>query len=313
MKVLFIDSVHPILEDRLLNMGFKCEHDYTSDRKTILNKLPNYEGLVIRSRTTVDKELLGAANKLKFIARSGAGVENINCKEAKKRGIHLISAPEGNRQAVGEHTVGMILSLFNKIALSDKEIRFGKWDREANRGIELSGKTIGIIGYGNMGKAFAKCLAGFDCEVLAYSKSTMNISDDYARGSSLENIQNKADIISFHTPYNKSTHHYLNENFIEKMNKPFYVINTARGKVVHTEALVKGLKSKKILGACLDVLEYEKTCFENMFDNDMPDDFQYLVSSPKVLLSPHVAGWTVESYKKLSTVLADKIEALYDL
>lgn len=313
MKVLFIDIVHPILEDRLLKMGFRCDHDYTSNRETILNKLGKYEGLVIRSRIAVDKEFLGTENTLKFIARSGAGVENIDCKEAKKRGIHLISAPEGNRQAVGEHTLGMILSLFNKISLGDKEIRFGKWNREANRGIELSGKTIGIIGYGNMGKAFAKCLSGFDCEVLAYSKSPLNISDDYVRGSSLENIQNKADIISFHTPYNKSTHHYLNENFIEKMNKPFYVINTARGKVVHTEALVKGLKSKKILGACLDVLEYEKDCFENMFDKNMPDDFQYLVSTPKVLLSPHVAGWTVESYEKLSGILADKIEALYSL
>jgi len=313
MKVLFIDNVHPILEERLLIMGFKCEHDYTSNRETILDKLPSYEGLVIRSRITVDKEFLGANNKLKFIARSGAGVENIDCKEAKKRNIHLISAPEGNRQAVGEHTLGMILSLFNKISLGDKEIRFGKWSREANRGIELSGKTIGIIGYGNMGKAFAKCLAGFDCEVLAYSKTPTNISDDYVRRSSLEDIQNKADIVSFHTPYNESTHHYLNENFIEKMGRPFYVINTARGKVVHTDALVKGLKSKKILGACLDVLEYEKTCFENMFDNDMPDNFQYLVSSPKVLLSPHVAGWTIESYKKLSSVLADKIEALYNL
>jgi len=311
MKVLFIDSVHPTLEDRLLNMGFKCEHDYRSDRETILDKLPNYEGLIIRSRIAIDKEFLAAASKLKFIARSGAGIENIDRTEAVKKGIHLISAPEGNRQAVGEHTLGMILSLFNKISLGDKEIRLGKWDREANRGIELSGKTIGIIGYGNMGKAFAKCLTGFDCEVLAYSKNTTNISDDYVHRSSLENIQNKADIISFHTPYNESTHHYLNENFIEKMGNPFYVINTARGKVVHTKALVKGLKSKKILGACLDVLEYEKTCFENMFDNDMPDDFQYLVSSPKVLLSPHVAGWTIESYEKLSTVLADKIEELY--
>ena len=162
-----------------------------------------------------------------------------------------------------------------------------------------------------MGKAFAKCLTGFDCNVLVYDKNKKNISDDFACESTLKNIQNKADIISFHTPYNKSTHHYLNEEFIEKMNKPFYVINTARGKVVHTDALVKGLKSKKILGACLDVLEYEKNCFENMFDNKMPDGFQYLISSQKVLLSPHVAGWTFESYEKLSSVLADKIERLY--
>lgn len=311
MKVLFIDSVHPALEEKLLSMGFKCEHDYQSNYQSILGKLSNYEGIVIRSRIPIDKEFLAAASNLKFIARSGAGLENIDSTEATKKGIHLFSAPEGNRQAVGEHTLGMILSLFNKISLGDKEIRFGKWNRETNRGIEISGKTIGIIGYGNMGKAFAKCLSGFDCEVIAYDKNKSNISDDYARESSLGGIQNKADIVSFHTPYDKSTHHYLDEDFTEKMKKPFYVINTARGKVVHTDALVKGIKSKKILGACLDVLEYEKSSFETMFDNNMPDSFKYLVSSHKVLLSPHVAGWTKESYKKLSTVLADKIEKLY--
>ena len=305
MKVLFIDIVHPILEDQLLNMGFKCEHDYKSDRGTILKKLQYFEGVIIRSRIKIDKEFLAAGSKLKFIGRSGAGIENIDCREAEKRGIHLISAPEGNRQAVGEHAVGMILSLFNKISIADKEIRSGKWNREANRGIELSGKTIGIIGYGNMGKAFAKCLTGFNCNVLAYDKK--NISDDLVCESTLKKIQNKADIISFHTPYNESTHHYLNKEFIKKMNKPFYVINTARGKVVHTDSLVNGLKSEKILGACLDVLEYEKDSFENMFDTKIPDSFQYLISSQKDLLSPHVAGWTVESYKKLSIVVAEKL------
>ena len=242
MKVLFVDSVHPILEDRLLNMGFKCEHDYTSDRKTILNKLPNYEGLVIRSRTTVDKELLGAANKLKFIARSGAGVENIDCKEAKKRGIHLISAPEGNRQAVGEHTVGMILSLFNKIALSDKEIRFGKWDREANRGIELSGKTIGIIGYGNNGSAFAEVLKGFDVTILAYDKYLTK----YPYQSTMESIYKQADIVSLHVPLTAETTYLVNNDFIHKFEKDFYLINTARGKCVNTKDLVSALEKGKI-------------------------------------------------------------------
>ena len=311
MKVLFIDSVHPILEERLIDMGFKCEHDYKSSKEVLALKLSNYDGLVLRSRIPVDKEFLKAAIKLKFIARSGAGLENIDCKEAVKKGIHLFSAPEGNRQAVGEHTIGMILSLFNKISLGDKEIRFGKWNRESNRGVELAGKTIGIIGYGNMGKSFAKCLSGFDCTVLAYDKYKENISDDYACEASIETIQKKADIISFHTPYLPSTHHYLSEDFIAKMKHPFYVINTSRGKVVHTDELVKGLKSNKILGACLDVLEYEKASFENMFDNNMPESFRHLVSSPKVLLSPHVAGWTIESYEKLSNVLADKVEKLY--
>jgi len=312
MKVLFIDSVHPALEERLKELGFKCEHDYKSSKEALKQKLSDYVGLVLRSRIPIDKDFLSTASQLKFIARSGAGLENIDCKEAVKRGIHLFSAPEGNRQAVGEHSTGMILSLFNKISLGDKQIRYGKWDRESNRGIELTGKTIGIIGYGNMGKSFAKCLAGFDCTVLAYDKHKKNISDNYACESSLETIQEKADIISFHTPYLPSTHHYLSEDFIAKMKHPFYVINTSRGKVVHTDELVKGLKSNKILGACLDVLEYEKSSFENMFDNNMPESFKYLVSSPKVLLSPHVAGWTVESYEKLSTILADKIEKLYN-
>ena len=310
MKVLFIDSVHPILEKRLKRIGFTCEHDYTSDRARIIEKLPDFEGIVIRSRTKVDEQFLAAAKHLKFIARSGAGLENIDLDAAKKRGIHLFSAPEGNRQAVGEHALGMLLSLFNRLSLADEEIRSGKWEREANRGLELSGKTIGIIGYGNMGKAFAKCLSGFDCEVLAYSLES-DISDDYAIESSLENIQDKAQIISFHTPYDDSTHHYLDESFVQKMRHPFYVINTARGKVVKTKALVEGLKSNKILGACLDVLEYEKSSFENLFEKEMPKDFNHLINSPKVLLSPHVAGWTHESYEKLSSVLADKIEKTF--
>lgn len=310
MKVLFIDSVHPILEERLKIMGFTCVHDYNSNREEIMKRLSHFEGLVIRSRIKVDEGFLNAGSHLKFIARSGAGLENIDLTAAEKRGIHLFSAPEGNRQAVGEHSLGMILSLFNRLSLADQEIRLGQWKREANRGLELSGKTIGIIGYGNMGKAFAKCLSGFDCEVLAHSLES-NISDDCAKESSLENIQNKADIISFHTPYDESTHHYLDESFVQKMKKPFYVINTARGKVVKTKALVEGLKSQKILGACLDVLEYEKSSFENLFESEMPEDFNELIHSPKVLLSPHVAGWTHESYEKLSSVLADKIETIF--
>ena len=213
---------------------------------------------------------------------------------------------------MGEHAVGMILCLFNKLSIGDNQIRSGKWNREANRGVELSGKTIGIIGYGNTGRAFAKCLSGFNCKVLAYDKNKKNFSDDYVQESSLEYIKNKSDIISFHTPYDKSTHHYLNEAFIIKMNKPFYVINTARGKVISTSDLIKGLKSKKIQGACLDVLEYEKATFENTFSEKIDVDFQHLLSCENILLSPHVAGWTIESYEKLSNVLADKIECFYN-
>ena len=308
MKVLFVDSVHNVLEERLLSSGFVCEHDYTSSRSEILAKISLYQGLVVRSRTPINKEFLAAATSLKFIARSGAGLENIDCEKAKELGIHLFSAPEGNRQAVGEHAIGMLLNLFNKLSTADAEVRAGKWNREENRGVELSGKTVGIIGYGNMGKAFAKCISGFNCTVLAFNNTKTDNSDTYAYESTLENIQEKADIISFHTPYNQSTHHYLDCNFIAKMAKPFYIINTARGKVVRTESLVKGLKEGAILGACLDVLEFEKASFENMFDTEIPASFQYLLDSKKVLLSPHVAGWTVESYYKLSSVLADKIE-----
>ncbi len=308
MKVLFIDSVHPILEDRLLDLGFQCKHDYTSTRNELLKKIADYQGLVVRSRTPINSAFLDAATNLKFIARSGAGLENIDCTKATDLGIQLFSAPEGNRQAVGEHSLGMLLALFNKLAIADAEVRAGKWQREANRGLELAGKTVGIIGYGNMGKAFAKCISGFNCTVLAYDNVKTNYSDEYVCESSLEEIQNKATILSFHTPYNKGTHHYLDCEFIAKMNKPFYVINTARGKVVRTESLVKGLQEETILGACLDVLEFEKASFENMFDTETPTSFQYLLDSKKVLLSPHIAGWTVESYFKLSEVLADKIE-----
>ena len=312
MKVLFLDTVHPLLEHRLVNMGFNCEHNYSSNRTSILKNISVYDGIIIRSRIKIDFEFLSAAKKLKFIARSGAGLENIDCKEAEKRGVTLFSAPEGNRQAVGEHAVGMILSLFNKLSIGDTQIRSGKWNREANRGVELSGKTIGIIGYGNTGRAFAKCLSGFNCKVLAYDKNKKNFSDDYVQESSLEDIKNKSDIISFHTPYNESTHHYLNEAFIKNMNKPFYVINTARGKIINTSELIKGLKSKKIQGACIDVLEYEKATFENTFSEKIDADFQYLLSCKNILLSPHVAGWTFESYEKLSKVLADKIECFYN-
>ena len=311
MKVLFVDRVHSVLEDRLDNLGFTCEQDYTSSRSEILAEISKYQGLVIRSRIPIDSEFLEAATSLKFIARSGAGLENIDCEKAKGLGMHLFSAPEGNRQAVGEHALGMLLNLFNNLSKGDSEIRSGKWNREANRGIELSGKTIGIIGYGNMGKAFAKCISGFNCTVLAYDNIKTDYSDDYVCESTLENIQEKADIISFHTPYNESTHHYLECDFIAKMNKPFYIINTARGKVVRTESLVKGLKDGAILGACLDVLEFEKASFENMFDTEIPASFQYVLDSKKVLLSPHVAGWTEESYYKLSAVLADKIETVF--
>lgn len=311
MKVLFIDTVHPVLKDRLEQLGATCHEDYTSSKQKIESKIDLFDGIVIRSRFTIDKTFLNAANNLKFIARSGAGLENIDLDYAKEKNIIVFNSPEGNMDAVGEHAIGMLLMLFNQLKKGDQEVRNGIWKREENRGLELAGKTVGIIGYGNMGKAFAKKILGFDCNVIAYDKYLKNYSDDYCKEASLSELFNNADIISIHLPLTEETNYYVNDDFIQKVKKPFYLINTARGNHVKLSSLVNGLKSKKVLGACLDVLEFETKSFETINSNKLPEDFKYLASSDKVVLSPHVAGWTVESYIKLSSFLADKIETTF--
>lgn len=310
-KVLFIDSVHPILEQRLTILGVVCEHDYTSTKSEIETKINNYQGVVIRSRFTLDKTFFDATNQLKFIARSGAGLENIDVVYAEKKGIKIINSPEGNRDAVGEHAIGMLLMLFNQLKKGDAEVRKAVWDREGNRGLELSRKTIGIIGYGFMGSSLAKKLAGFDCTVLAYDKYKTGFGNENVQEVSLEELKSKSDIISIHLPLTEETQYYVDANFINSCKKPFYLINTARGNHVKVADLVQWLKLGKILGACLDVLEYETKSFETINKNQLPEDFVYLTQSDKVILSPHVAGWTVESYVKLSSVLADKIEVAF--
>ena len=308
MKILLLDSNHPLLKKGLENLGFFCEEDFTSSKKIIEEKIHKYDGIVIRSRFSIDKAFINKASNLKFIARVGAGLENIDIKYAKEKDIHLIAAPEGNRNAVGEHTLGMILSLFNKLNKADKEVRQGKWLREDNRGIELDGKTIGIIGYGNMGKAFAKKLKGFDVEIICYDIKA-NVGDENAIQVSLEDLHKKADILSLHTPETPLTVNMINTEFINAFTKPFWIINTGRGKSIVTKDLVNALKSGKILGAGLDVLEYEKSSFENLFiDDKLPKAFQYLITSDNVLLSPHVAGWTKESKIKLAQTIVDKIK-----
>jgi D-3-phosphoglycerate dehydrogenase len=257
----------------------------------------------------MNDSFLKFAPNLKFIARSGAGMENIDIPYCESRNITLFNSPEGNRNAVAEHALGMLLSLMNNFKKSNNEILKGIWDREGNRGIELDGKTVGIIGYGNNGKAFAKKLRGFDVRVLAYDKYKSGFGDYQVQECTLEALQEQADIISFHVPQNKETKHFFNSEFMGQMAKPFYLLNLSRGKVVETAALVEGLKSRQIKGAGLDVLEYEQKSFESFFDQEMPTDFQYLVSADNVCLTPHVGGWTTESYVKLSSVLADKILA----
>ncbi|ULC59550.1 2-hydroxyacid dehydrogenase [Flaviramulus sp. BrNp1-15] len=317
MKILHLDTNHELLINQLNTLGFNNDEDYTSSKKEIETKIHKYDGIIIRSRFSIDKQFLDAAKNLKFIGRVGAGLENIDCDYAQQKGVYLISAPEGNRNAVGEHTLGMLLSLFNKLNKADSEVRQGKWLREDNRGIELDGKTVGLIGYGNMGKAFAKKLRGFDVEVLCYDIKP-NVGDANAKQVSLTGFQEKADVVSLHTPQTPLTLNMINQEFINQFSKPFWFFNTARGKSVVTKDLVSALKSGKILGAGLDVLEYEKASFENLFKKDvtssaveMPEAFQYLIHAENVLLTPHVAGWTIESKEKLAQTIVDKIKAKF--
>ena len=307
--VIFIDSVHPILEQRLTQAGFICERHFKTTFEELTKILPNAYGLVLRSRFTIDAAFLAHCPQLKFIARSGSGLENIDKQTCKSKQIRLYNSPEGNRNAVAEHALGMLLSLLNKLNKADKEVRSGIWNREQNRGEELDGKTVGIIGYGNNGAAFAKKLRGFDVKVLAFDKYKTGFGDHFVQECTLEAIQQQADILSFHIPQNKETKYLFNQDFLQQMQKPFYLLNLSRGKIVETEVLIRGLQLGRIKGAGLDVLEYEQKSFEAFFDREMPPAFQALIKQENVVLTPHVGGWTTESYVNLSSVLADKILA----
>ena len=311
IKILHIDSNNPLLWNQLQEAGFTNEEDFTSTKEEVEAKIQNYNGIVIRSRFKIDKQFLDKATNLQFIARVGAGLESIDCEYAIEKGIHLIAAPEGNSNAVGEHSLGMLLSLLNKLNRADKLVREGKWIREGNRGYELEGKTIGIIGYGNMGKSFAKKLRGFDVEVICYDIQE-NVGDENAKQVSLQELQQLADVLSLHIPWTPQTDKMINSSFINQFTKSFWFINTSRGNNVVTADLVAALQSGKILGAGLDVLEYEKLSFENLFiDSEKPAAFQYLLQAENVVLTPHIAGWTFESHEKLAQVIVDKIMKLY--
>ncbi len=308
MKVLHLDINHPLLLEQFKELGFENHEDYTATKSEIEQKISTYDGIIIRSRFSLDASFLEKATNLKFIGRLGAGLENIDTLYAKANNIFLAAAPEGNRNAVGEHTLGMLLSLFNNLNKADREVRSGKWDREGNRGVELDGKTVGIIGYGNMGKAFAKKLKGFDAEVICYDIQG-GVGDENARQIGILELQQRADVLSLHVPQTELTTGMISSEFIDKFHKPFWLLNTARGKCVVTEDLVSALKSGKILGAGLDVLEYEKSSFEHMFvEGKLPDVFTDLIQAENVILSPHVAGWTVESYEKLAQAVVDKVK-----
>ena len=277
----------------------------------IENIIGDFHGIVIRSRFTIDRQFIDKAINLKFIARVGAGLENIDTAYAKSKGIHLISAPEGNSNAVGEHTLGLLLNLTNKITRANNEVKEGFWQRETNRGYELEGKTIGIIGYGNMGKAFAKKLTGFDCNIICYDIKS-KVGDELAEQVSLKEFKSRVDVISLHTPQNESSIKLINASFIRSVSKPFWLINTARGSSVVTKDVIDAINSGKILGAGLDVLEYEKKSFESLFNsNNTNQNLQTLSLLEKVILTPHVAGWTFESHEKLAQVIVNKIKSLF--
>ena len=312
IKILHLDSNHPLLWDQLQQAGFENHQDFNSPKEIVETKIQDYQGIVIRSRFKIDKSFLDKANNLQFIARVGAGLESIDCEYAIQKGIQLIAAPEGNSNAVGEHTLGMLLSLMNKLNRADKLVREGKWIREGNRGFELEGKTVGLIGYGNMGKSFAKKLKGFDVRVLFYD-ILENIGDENAKQVSLQELQEQSDVLSLHIPWTPATDKIINTHFINQFAKTFWFVNTSRGKNVVTDDLVIALESGKILGAGLDVLEYEKLSFENLFlDEQKPNAYSYLLASDKVLLTPHIAGWTFESHQKLAQVIVDKIIQKYE-
>ena len=304
MKILLLDKNHPLITEQLSEKGFVLEEDFSSSYEQVLEKIHLYEGIIIRSRIPLDAHFLEKAKNLKFIARVGAGIENIDISKAQELGIKLINSPEGNKDAVAEHVIGTLLVLMNRLFISSNEVKKGIWLREENRGEEILGKTFGIIGYGNMGKAVAKRLSGFGCKTIFYDIKP-NLSDESATQVSLQELQENTDILSLHTPLTEDTLYMIDEEFISKMKKNFYFINTARGKNLKTSALVNALKSGKVKGACLDVLEYEKTSFENLETKN--EDLEYLLNSEKTIITPHIAGWTHESKIKLAQVIVDKI------
>jgi len=309
-KVLHLDSNHPVLWEGLEALGYQNEADYTSSYDQLIHRIGDYEGLIIRSRIPVDRRLIEKASNLQFIGRVGAGLENIDLNATDEAQIRVIAAPEGNRNAVAEHAIGMLLNLLNRLQIADAEVRQGIWKREANRGVELSALTVGIIGYGHMGKQLAKRLSGFGCAIICYD-ILPELGDEFAAQVPLDTLYQQADVISLHTPQTAETTHLINAKFIANMQKPFWLINTARGSAVDTHALLNGLASEKVKGAALDVLEYENKAFTSLFDHTTRHEaLEELLKQPNVLLSPHIAGWTHQSHYLLAKTVLEKIKSL---
>lgn len=309
-KVLFIDTTHPYLAEELTRIGFECHHYTGLSRPEILDQLGEYTGVIIRSKIKLDAEALNFATNLKFIGRVGAGMENIDLAAAESKGIICLNAPEGNRDAVAEHAMGMLLALLNHLLKVDAEVRQGIWIREGNRGTEIKGKTVALIGFGNTGTEFARRLMGFGANVIAYDKYKTGFSNEWVKEVSMDEVFNEADILSLHIPLTEETNYLINSEYINRFKKPFYLINTSRGQCVNTADLLDAIDKGNLLGAALDVLEIEKLSFENLDTSNIPETFKRLFHSQKVILSPHIAGWTHESNFKLAKSLVDKIKEL---
>ncbi len=310
IKILLADSNHEVLHETLNASGFHCDLFWDRTADELKKIIPDYDGLVLRSKFKITPEIIDSAKKMKCIGRAGAGMENIDVDYAKSKGITCVSAPEGNRDAVAEHAMGMLLMLFNNLKRVDDEVRRGIWLRSQNRGVEIFGKTIGIIGYGNMGSSFAQRLACFGCKILVYDKYKKDFGSATIKESTMEQLYNECDIVSLHVPLTQETNYLINSDFIQRFKKNIYILNTARGKCLNTADLVNAVESGKVLGACLDVLEYESISFENLDTSKLPAPMQYLIKSDKVVLSPHIAGWTHESNYRISKILAEKMIAV---
>lgn len=310
-RVLFIDKPHKVLYELLTEMGFVIEEDFSSAAEAIAVRLENYCGLVLRSRISINQSFLQNASHLEFIAREGVGLEHIDLEACKKIGVKVLYSPEGSKDTVAEHAIGMLLTLMNNLNRADREVRAGHWFREPNRGVELKGKTVGILGYGNMGSAFAKRLTGFDVEAIAYDKYKSGFSDEYVTEVSLEELYKRSEVLSVHIPYMDTNHHFVNGQFLDRFQKLMFVVNTARGLVLKTSDLVERLKSGTIKGAALDVLEYEESSFDKFSLEQLPEDFNYLRNAENVVLTPHIAGWSFESKWKHAEVLAQKIKSVF--
>lgn len=304
MRILIVDEVHPIFQEKLIADGHTVSEQYDLSKAKLIDILPNFDVLVVRSKFFIDEEIIKAMSKGFIIARAGAGMDNIDETAASKYGINLYNAPEGNRDAVAEHVIGMLLSFARNIPKSNAEIRKGIWLREENRGFELKGKTFGIIGYGNTGRALAKKLSGFEMKVIAYDKYLSNFSDDFAQQVSIDELKAESDIISLHIPLSSETSHMIDCHFFDTLAKKPFLINSSRGKVIKTSDLLLALENGKVLGVALDVLENEKI---NQLQHDELEWYKKLTESKQVILTSHIAGWTIESYQKISLVLAQKL------